>query len=251
MTHGLPRERGKKLLRSTVFREARTLSRSDIITRMSWFGMMGRRFAGWCGIWLCALLALLPACAEKGVPRPTAAWQESLVNERVEKDLAFRSGSASPLPENERGQFRGLDYYPVEPSLRFRVWLNRYPSPREVRIGTNTGEVRSGLRYGYFEFEVDGRACRLQVYRMNEDEAGRGPTLFIPFRDATTGEETYAAGRYLELPENTTGMYDLDFNRAYNPFCAYGKNFSCPVPPAENTLPVAIRAGEKAYRGSS
>jgi uncharacterized protein (DUF1684 family) len=218
---------------------------------MNWIEVMGSRFAGWRAVCLCSLIALLPACAEKSAPRHAASWQETLLSERREKDLAFRSGSATPLPEKDRGQFRGLDYYPVDPSLRFRVRLNRYPSPREVSIGTNTGEVRSGLRYGYFEFEVAGKTCRLQVYRMNEDEAGRGPTLFIPFRDATTGTETYAAGRYLELPENTTGMYDLDFNRAYNPFCAYAENFSCPVPPAENKLPVAIRAGEKTYRGSS
>ncbi len=171
--------------------------------------------------------------------------------ERREKDAAFKNDSESPIPEKDRASFRGLDYYPVEPSLRFQVRLNRYPVPREVRIGTNTGEVRSGLRYGYFEFDVGGKTYRLQAYRMDEDQGGRGPSLFIPFRDATTGTETYAAGRYIELPENTLGTYVLDFNRAYSPFCAYGKDFSCPVPPPENTLPIPIRAGEKMYRGVS
>lgn len=208
------------------------------------------RFAGVPGAWLCALLALMPACSEKETPRP-AAWQEVLLSERRDKDIAFKNGSESPLPGKDRAGFRGLDYYPVDPSLRCQVRLNRYPSPRAVRIGTNTGEVRSGLRYGYFEFEVDGKACRLQAYRMDEDQGGRGPSLFVPFRDVTTGTETYAAGRYVELPENTTGNYELDFNRAYNPFCAYGKDYSCPVPPAENTLAIPVRAGEKKYRGPS
>jgi uncharacterized protein (DUF1684 family) len=201
-------------------------------------------------MWLCVLLALASACSEKEAPR-TGAWQDTLVRERREKDGAFRSGPESPIPEQDQAGFRGLDYYPIDPSLSFRVALNRYPAPQQVRIGTNTGEVRSGLRYGYFEFKVDGKPCRLQAYRMDEDQGGRGPSLFVPFRDATTGTETYAAGRYIELPENTTGIYELDFNRAYNPFCAYGRNYSCPVPPRENTLPLPIRAGEKRYRGAS
>ncbi len=77
--------------------------------------------------------------------------------------------------------------------------------------------------------------------------SGNGATLFMPFRDATSGQETYASGRYIELKENTSGIYDLDFNRAYNPYCAYNSEFSCPVPPAENILKVPIRAGEKNY----
>jgi len=213
-------------------------------------GVTRNRFAGVLSIWLGVLLALASACSDSDTTRP-GAWQETLLRERREKDIAFKSGPDSPLPEKDRAGFRGLDYYPVDPSIRFQVRLNRYPSPREVRIGTNTGEVRSGLRYGYFEFEVGGKACRLQAYRMNEDQGGRGPTLFVPFRDATTGTETYAAGRYIELPENTTGIYELDFNRAYSPFCAYRNDYSCPIPPAENTLPLPILAGEKKYRGTS
>lgn len=213
-------------------------------------GGVRNRFAGARGIWLCAFLALASACSRNEVQR-AGARQDALARERREKDIAFRDGPGSPLPGKDKAGFRGLEYYPVDPALSFRVKLSRYPSPREVRIGTNTGEVRSGLRYGYFEFEVNGRPFRLQAYRMDEDQGGRGPSLFVPFRDATTGTETYAAGRYIELPENTTGIYELDFNRAYNPFCAYGRDYSCPVPPAENTLPLPIRAGEKRYRGAS
>jgi uncharacterized protein (DUF1684 family) len=102
------------------------------------------------------------------------------------------------------------------------------------------------LRYGYFDFKVGDQICKLQVYRL-EDASGVGASLFIPFRDSTSGQETYAAGRYIDLKENTSGVYDLDFNRAYNPYCAYNSEFSCPIPPAENTLRVAIRAGEKKY----
>jgi len=112
---------------------------------------------------------------------------------------------------------------------------------------TNTGEIREALRYGYFELRLEGRDLHLHVYRMEDSSNPGKPNLFIPFRDATSGKETYGAGRYLDLAENTSGHYDLDFNLAYNPYCAYGGDFICPVPPEENRLPVAIRAGEKVY----
>ena len=85
----------------------------------------------------------------------------------------------------------------------------------------------------------------MQVYRL--EEAFSKPALFIPFLDATSGVETYEGGRYIDLTENTSGMYDLDFNRAYNPYCAYNPEYSCPAPPKDNTLPTPIRAGEKKY----
>ena len=185
----------------------------------------------------------LQGCTSAPPPDPAP---DPLTAERLDKDRGFKAGSSSPLPEGDRARFSGLAYYPVDPRLRFHVKLNRYPRPEPIRIGTNTGEIRDGLRYGYFEFQIDGRTCRLQAYRM-EDDADRGAYLFIPFRDATSGAETYAAGRYIDLRENTSGMYELDFNRAYNPYCAYNTTFSCPVPPPENTLPVAVRAGEKKY----
>lgn len=162
------------------------------------------------------------------------------------KDEFFKTDPDSPIPTKDRPGFHGLEYYPVDPSLKFSARLIRHQSPEQIRLGTNTGEIRSGLRYGYFDFQVQGKICRLQVYRLEDAPAG-GAGLFIPFRDATTGVETYSAGRYLDLKENTSGIYELDFNRAYNPSCAYDYEYSCPVPPAENTLAAAIRAGEKKY----
>ncbi len=184
----------------------------------------------------------IPPARMKSGDAPT----DGLTAERRAKDRAFKMESGSPLPQSDRARFTGLAYYPPDPGLRFRVKLNRYAPPQTIRIGTNTGEIRDALRYGYFELTVENRTCRLQAYR-TEDNPDKGPYLFIPFRDATSGTETYAAGRYIDLRENTSGIYDLDFNRAYNPYCAYNTTFSCPVPPPENTLPVAIRAGEKLY----
>ncbi len=193
------------------------------------------------------LLAVCAGGCSKRKPPEPPGYRETLLSDRQEKDEAFKTGSQSPLTPEKKAAFKGLNYYPPDPALRFRLKLNRYAAPERIRIGTNTGEVRSGLRYGYFEFEVDGKQCRLQAYRLDDSPPEGGPSLFVPFRDATSGKETYGAGRYLDLPENTTGMYDLDFNRAYNPFCAYSESYSCPVPPEENRLAVAIRAGEKKY----
>jgi uncharacterized protein (DUF1684 family) len=169
------------------------------------------------------------------------------VQSRQERDRAYKNNSQSPIPEADRAAFQGLEYFPWDAGFRFHAVLHRYPRPEKIRIATNTGEIRDGLRYGYFEFNVAGRNCRLQAYRLDENEESEKPYLFIPFKDATTGKETYSGGRYLDLPENTQGEYDLDFNEAYNPYCAYGGNFSCPVPPEENWLEVAIQAGEKNY----
>ncbi len=195
-------------------------------------------------------LLIFPACSKKSPPPELSHgfdYASALVEQRREKDAAFKGGDQSPLTAAEKATFKGLNYYPPDEKLRFHLKLNRYPVPQRVRIGTNTGEIRSGLRYGYFDFDVDGQPCRLQVYRLDDDPAQREPSLFIPFRDATSGKETYGAGRYIDLAENTSGFYDLDFNRAYNPFCAYAPGYSCPVPPEENRLSVAIRAGEKIY----
>jgi len=172
--------------------------------------------------------------------------QDPILQERLAKDKAFKSEQDSPLPSGERSGFQGLSYYPINPDLRFSAKLNRYAGPKQIRLGTNTGEIRSGLRYGYFDFQVENRACRLNVYKL-EDAPDQGASLFIPFRDATSGKETYDAGRYIDLKENTSGIYDLDFNRAYNPFCVYNSKFSCPLPPGENMLEVPVRAGEKKY----
>lgn len=166
---------------------------------------------------------------------------------RKERDQAFKSSPDSPLTAEDKARFQGLDYFPVNPALSFRLKLNRYTVPTRIRMATNTGEVRDGLKYGYFEFTAEGQTCRLQVYRMDENDNPGHASLFVPFRDATAGHETYGGGRYLDIPENTSGMYDLDFNRAYNPFCAYRADFSCPTPPDENRLAVRITAGEKKY----
>jgi uncharacterized protein (DUF1684 family) len=208
---------------------------------------MNYGFAGFVFTIVTFFILAFSGCSEPQIPsRVHSAPEDPIVRERMQKDAQFKTED-SPLVAQDRKRFHGLSYFPIDPALRFSAKLNRYPAPADVRLGTNTGEIRSGLRYGYFEFQVEGRTCRLQVYRLEEVPGDGGAQLFIPFRDSTSGRQTYTAGRYIDLKENTSGMYDLDFNRAYNPFCAYNNEFSCPVPPPENTLQVPIRAGEKRF----
>ena len=193
------------------------------------------------------ILLAFSGCSEPQPPsRGSSEPGDPVLRERIQKDAQFRLEN-SPLSDQDKKGFQGLSYFPVNRAMRFSAQLHRYPAPTSVRLGTNTGEIRSGLRYGYFEFQVGGQIYKLQVYRLEDAPEDGGAQLFVPFRDSTSGQETYAAGRYIDLKENTTGAYDLDFNRAYNPFCAYNTKYSCPVPPSENTLKVPIRAGEKRF----
>ena len=209
-----------------------------------------KRKAAFAVLFLLLITALLSAGCERrndpvGKTGETVSVHDNVLRDRQIKDALFKSES-SPLIASEREKFTGLDYYPINPELRFQVRLERYSSPKTVRIATNTGEIRSGILYGFFEFIVENQTCRAQVYRL--EETFNRPALFIPFLDATSGAETYEGGRYIDLTENTSGIYDLDFNRAYNPYCAYNPAYSCPAPPKENTLPAPIRAGEKKPR---
>lgn len=165
---------------------------------------------------------------------------------RAEKDRYFRRASNSPIPREDRGAFDGLAYYPYDEDLVFQVALEEGDDPEEVVMATSAeGRQAAYRRVGSFAFEVDGAPRRLYAYRQTH---GHGPpSLFIPFRDATSGEETYGAGRYLDLEVESSGAYVLDFNEAYNPYCAYSEEYVCPLPPRENWLDVPIEAGEKAY----
>jgi uncharacterized protein (DUF1684 family) len=166
--------------------------------------------------------------------------------QRLTKDRYFAQSSNSPLPDNLKIDFSGLGYFPVDMAYRFRVPLVEYEDRHRFPIITSTGVERDAEKVGYFRFEMESKICSLQVYKLLDIKKKFPNYLFVPFRDATTGKESYGGGRYVDLQITDSGMYDLDFNLAYNPSCAYGKaGYNCPIPPEENRLEVAIRAGEK------
>jgi len=166
---------------------------------------------------------------------------DALEANRAEKERFFRTSPYSPI--EDRAGFTGLNYYPPDPAYRYTLPLQRADEPEPLTFPTSTGDEQTYFRIGTIEFEVEGQPARLAIYSSpHHDE------LFLPFRDATSGRETYGAGRYLEPEVLPDGNLLVDFNLAYNPFCAYSDDYSCPLPPFENYLKVAIRAGEKAYK---
>jgi uncharacterized protein (DUF1684 family) len=160
---------------------------------------------------------------------------------RKGKDEFFKHDPDSPLPAEQRHAFSGLSYYPENRDLHFKVKVERFEEQETVRMQTSTGDVQDYVCYGRFTFEVEGQEVALTVYMDEHGEA------FVPFADATSGSETYGAGRYLEIEPAGRDRFEVDFNLAYNPWCAYSPHYSCPFPPPENRLPVPIRAGEKDF----
>lgn len=162
---------------------------------------------------------------------------------RQQKDEFFKHDWQSPLEADQRKDFTGLKYFPENPALRFTLPIEPYADPAIVTMQTSTGSVREYVKYGQFSFEVNGETATLQVYQDADDGY-----FFLPFVDATAPEETYGAGRYLDIEQNADGTFTIDFNYAYNPYCAYNDKWSCPIPPKENRLKVRIEAGEKNYK---
>ena len=158
---------------------------------------------------------------------------------RRAKDEHFGKAHDSPLTVTQRQHFDGLRYFDPDPALRFEVTPEGGAGAVE-EVEMSDGTTDHLQRAGIVRFTVDGTDTTLLAFQQGDD-------LFIPFRDATSGKDTYGAGRYVEAEPLGDGRYLLDFNRAYNPYCAYNDDWRCPLPPAENWLKVAIRAGEKSF----
>jgi uncharacterized protein (DUF1684 family) len=160
---------------------------------------------------------------------------------RAAKDNWFARDPHSPLSHEEQHHFTGLSYYPFNPAFHMHLPLDRDVSDEPITMETSTGDQREYHRAGKIHFEVNGEPVALTIY------AGPDGELFLPMRDATSGKETYGAGRYLEPEMASDDAVHVDFNYLYNPYCAYNEAYSCPLPPLENWLRVPIEAGEKNY----
>ena len=163
---------------------------------------------------------------------------------RQRRDEFMRTNEHSPLTDRQRDNFVPLDYFDENPNLVFVLDVDKDVPTDPVELPTTTGTTKEYVPFGRVSFEVDGELATLVVYR--EPERGR---LIAPFRDATSGTETYGAGRTVDPQERPDGKLSLDFNYAYGPYCQYNDNWVCTIPPMENWLRVPIRAGEKLYPG--
>ena len=174
------------------------------------------------------------------------AWKANVEQGRVEKNLFLKGSGQSPIPFMERRKFDGLNYFLPDPDYVFELELHEHSDKKIIEVNDSKGFTRKFIGWGEFNFERDGEKYSIQAYKTDLGEQ----RLFIPFKDATSGKDTYGAGRYLDLEmehDYSDGKWTLDFNAAYNPWCAYSENYACPLVPPENWLKARIEAGEKSY----
>lgn len=189
-------------------------------------------------------LALLAACSSGPSAPDDAEYVEGLSAARAVKDQAFREASDSPVPADKRDAILPLPYFPIDPNYAVPAVLRLADERPVFEMLTSSGAPRKMQLVGVLEFTLQGETRSLGAFV--PDGTTQITNLFVPFADQTTGKETYAAGRYLDIDPTTTGYYTIDFNRAYNPYCAYNATFECPFPPSSNRLAASVRAGEKA-----
>jgi uncharacterized protein (DUF1684 family) len=183
--------------------------------------------------------AVVLAC---GQDDSTRSYRQAVLQDRVQRDMRMRE-KESVVPPDRRDAFRGLDFYKVDRTYRFVVPLRRPPSPDTVMVAESTGGLRPQVRVGRVTVPLPNGPTRLVVFR-GESAEQRG-RLWIPFADSTNEHTTYKGGRYVDLEPTGTDSVVVDFNRAYNPTCAYNPDFACPLPPPENRIDAPIPAGEK------
>jgi uncharacterized protein (DUF1684 family) len=188
---------------------------------------------------LAGLLAVT-ACSRES---EDAGYLREMARARAEKDATFKNAADSPIPASRRGELLPLSYFPIDPDYSVAAILEVSGERLSVEMPTSTGQLRRMERIGALEFTLKGQPMKLAAFV----EAGstRLDRLFVPFSDLTSATETYPAGRYLDLDRTGTGIYVIDFNRAYHPYCYYNPAYDCPYPPSENRLPLPIRAGER------
>lgn len=177
---------------------------------------------------------------------PMERREEKIKAFRAKKDQFFREDPHSPLKETDRKKFRGLLYHPINLQYAMIGAIGRYPAepkPLYVNLPTSKGKEKKYVKYGKFRFKWEGKEHVLQIYR----PLGGGE-FFLPFKDKTSGTETYPEGRYLYIEPMPEGKVLIDFNRAHNPFCAYNEKYTCPFASQENWLDISVRAGEKRFQ---
>ena len=199
-------------------------------------------------LYLLSGLLILPGTGRTAEPDTMASPDHpgaitALIEEaRALKDSTLRHDPHSPIPAHLRADFEGLNYFPVNLNYRLIGDLHVYGRRRQIQVSTSDSTAVPMEKFGRFVARLEEKPFWLEVYRSYEDDR-----LLVFFTDGTNGQETYSGGRYASLSSYGKDRYLLDFNTAYNPYCAYNPAYICPLPPAQNHLSVPIRAGEKAY----
>lgn len=188
---------------------------------------------------------VLPACTSGPGPVDQAPYLDDIRASRADKDKMLRTDPDSPIPADQRAAFPGLAYFDVNEEYRVPASLRELTGvpPVVIEMQETDGQKTKMRKVGSLAFTLKGAEYTLTAFAEMDDRSMA--RLFVPFGDLTNGADTYKGGRFLNLTRTPTGLYDLDFNRAFHPYCVYNPTWICPVPPHENRLLVAIPAGEK------
>ncbi|HYM22293.1 MAG TPA: DUF1684 domain-containing protein, partial [Vicinamibacterales bacterium] len=222
------------------------------LSEMGRTGWMGRRGGtGWMaraqGVFHPALpvlagLLLLATAACNNAPPEDKDYAAKIQRSRSAKDAEFGAND-DPIPKASHAKYLPLAYFPIDPDYNVPAALKRIDDPTVIEMPTSTGGADKFRRVGILEFVLKGQSLKLTAF---VPAAARTiDRLFVPFSDLTSGTETYSAGRFLDLDRTGTDIYELDFNKAYIPYCYYNPTYECPIPPKDNRLNVPIRAGER------
>jgi len=200
---------------------------------------------------LLVLLGLLMSCrgqTQETLPVPELTPEQAFEAFLLEQNEHFRDADESPLMESDRERFVSLNYFPYDLSYRVKAVWTSTPEEKPFLMPTSTERTPRYVKAGYFSFQCEGQTVQLSAYKNLELPKGHPyrEMLFIPFNDLTNGEESYGGGRYLDVEEpSDSEQIELDLNLTYHPYCAYNYKYSCPIPPKENVLNLAVYAGVK------
>lgn len=172
-------------------------------------------------------------------------YLEEVKAERTRQFKFLKFNEGSPLTADQKQSFDSLNCFPIDPVYKVRARLVPLQNRRTLELPMTDGSVETYLMHSYAEFELEGKHNRLLLLQAKDERDKK--VFFLPFADATSGETTYGGGRYLNLRQDGMSSITIDFNLAYNPYCAYNADFACPIPPRENILEIPIKAGEKNY----
>jgi uncharacterized protein len=188
---------------------------------------------------MCLALANAQECSE-------AASKEA--QDKLNKEYA--DPKTSPLTKQDQKTFKSLDFYPVDMQYCVTAKFKRTPNEKPFNMATTTGRQVRYVKYGEVSFTLGGKQYKLNIYQSPELAKLQEykDYLFLPFTDDTNGEGSYAGGRYIDIKIPAGDTLQIDFNRAYNPYCAYNHDYSCPIPPPENSLATTVKAGVKEYK---
>lgn len=194
-------------------------------------------------------LSLLISGVSATSQTPKSDFNKEIDSFQNHLNAEFANPKESPLTEEDLKNFKGLDFFPADSKFRVLAKFVRTAGGKPFEMKTTTDRKPIYEKYGEVYFEIDGKKFKLNIYqshKLRETEEYK-TYLFLPFTDLTNGDETYGGGRYIDLQIPQGDTIIIDFNKAYNPYCAYNHKYSCPVPPAENHLDIKIMAGVKAF----